>query len=124
MQIRGSTNTLMPLDKKIIFVSFQCIYSYFESDELRMLLSILRDEKLCPKKNFTKFIEETVTPIDLDKKKNFDMFELNASAFVDQFNKHDTFKVDFETFRLLLNELTEWGKCQSIDLAEKLFRVS
>lgn len=89
-----------------------------------MLLSILRDEKLCPKRNFTKFIEETVTPIEFNKKKTLEMYELNATTLNDQYSKHDSFKIDFETFRLLLNELTEWGKCQSIDLSEKLFRVS
>lgn len=89
-----------------------------------MLLSILRDEKLCPKKNVAKFIEETVTPIEFNKKETLEMFEINATTLNDQYNKQDAFKVDFETFRLLLNELTEWGKCQSIDLSEKLFRVS
>lgn len=88
-----------------------------------MLLSILRDEKLCPKKNLTKFHEETVTPIEFDKKLTLETYELTATTLNDQYSKHDAFKVDFETFRLLLNELTEWGKCQSIDLSEKLFRV-
>lgn len=89
-----------------------------------MLLSILRDEKLCPKKNVTKFIEETVTPIEFNKMETLEMFEINATTLNDQYNKQDAFKVDFETLRLLLNELTEWGKCQSVDLSEKLFRVS
>lgn len=89
-----------------------------------MLLSILRDEKLCPKKNLTKFIEETVMPIEFNKKETLEAFELNATTLNEQYNKHDSFKIDFETFRLLLNELTEWGKCHCIDLAEKLFRVS
>lgn len=96
---------------------------YFEIDELRGLLSILRDEKLCPKKNFTKFIEETVTPIEFDKKDTLEMFEINAATLSEQYSKHDAFKIDFDTFRLLLNELTEWGKCQSVDLSEKLFRL-
>lgn len=89
-----------------------------------MLLSILRDEKLCPKKNLIKLIEETVTPIEFNKKETLEAFEITASTLNDQNNKHDAFKVDFETFRLLLTELTEWGKCQTIDLSEKLFRVS
>ncbi len=89
-----------------------------------MLLSILRDEKLCPKKNLTKSIEETVMPIEFNKKETLEAFEINAETLNDHYNKYDAFKIDFETFRLLLNELTEWGKCQSIDLAEKLFRVS
>lgn len=89
-----------------------------------MLFSILRDEKLCPKKNLTKSIEETVMPIEFNKKETLEAFEITASTLNDQYNKHDTFKIDFETFRLLLTELTDWGKCQGIDLSEKLFRVS
>lgn len=100
------------------------LYRYFETDELRGLLSILRDEKLCPKKNLVKLIEETVTPIEFDKKETLEMFEINAATLSEQYSKHDAFKIDFDTFRLLLNELTEWGKCQGIDLSEKLFRVS
>lgn len=53
---------------------------------------------------------------------------LNASSkkpgLKDPFCKYEAYKVDFDTFRMLFSELTIWGKSHSIDLSEKLFRVS
>lgn len=82
-----------------------------------MLLSILRDEKLCTKKQHTNRMisEPAVQPIDHDKR---------ADGLRPQLNKYETFKVDFDSFHLLLTELTDWGRCRRVNLAEKLFRVS
>lgn len=43
--------------------------------------------------------------------------------FLDKKERYDMYNCDFEIFRILFNELTPWGKCQHIDLAEKLFRL-
>lgn len=59
------------------------------------------------------------TPQIIDPK----MFErenfLKSSA-----TRHDSYKVDFDTFKMLFSELLPWGTCQNVDLADKLFRVS
>lgn len=96
------------------------LVSYFDAEELRMLLSILRDEKLCVKKQHTnRMISElAVQPVEHELNKR------SSDGLRPQINRYETFKVDFDTFHLLLTELTDWGRCQDIDLAEKLFRVS
>lgn len=83
-----------------------------------MLLSIIRDEKLCAKKQYTKMISDTVLPIEVPTAEN-----RRTDGLRNQINKYETFRVDFDTFRLLLTELTEWGRCHNVVLAEKLFRV-
>lgn len=112
---------------------------YFDSDELRLLLSMVRDEKFGAKKPVPKYAgqyTEPVTHVELSPPSSSSA--ANQKHFVpipkattsqptvvrrELTNKHDTFKVEFETFRVLLNELTDWGKCQNVDLSEKLFRV-
>lgn len=107
------------------FLFLYVYYSYFDEEELRMLLSIIRDEKLCVKKHFTKnsLISEPVTPVEIASSFSLnDGFQCTA-GIRNSMDKSDSFKVDFDTFRLLFTELTQWGKCHDVDLAEKLFRV-
>lgn len=102
-------------------------FRYFDTEELRLLLSIIRDEKFDPKKNHAKQTQqgEPITPIELStsagERKRFEI--LNANVKKDPYSKFDSYKIDFDTFRLLMVQLTDWGKCQHVDLAEKLFRV-
>lgn len=114
-------------------------------------MSIVRDEKFGAKKIVTKPLidqyNEPITQVELSSipagassaasnnsnrsKHNFVQIPSTTPQYCPPVvvrrelnNKHDTFKVEFETFRLLLGELTDWGKCQNVDLSEKLFRVS
>ena len=84
-----------------------------------MLISIIRDEKFCTKKQAFKatMVAEMVTPVEL----SISPALMDRNSFLN--SKSDSFRVDFDTFSLLLAELTEWGKCRTVDLAEKLFRV-
>lgn len=106
------------IKKKVIWFYFTLLYSYFDAEELRMLLSIVRDEKLCAKKQYTKMISDIALPIEVPTAEN-----RRTDGIRNQMNKYETFRVDFDTFRLLLTELTEWGRCHNVVLAEKLFRV-
>jgi imidazole glycerol phosphate synthase subunit HisF len=38
-------------------------------------------------------------------------------------NRYDSFRVDFDIFKKVFADLTPWGSCVNVDLAEKLFRV-
>lgn len=38
-------------------------------------------------------------------------------------DKSELVRVEFDTFKLLLRELTTWGRCTQVDVAEKLFWV-
>lgn len=92
-------------------------FSYFNNEELKLLVSIIREEKLYSRKNQPKTANcEPITPIDVS------LFDLNIKK-KDYNSLNETYKIDFDTFRVLFNELTPWGKCQNVDLAEKLFRV-
>lgn len=84
-----------------------------------MLLSVIREEKLNAKKS-VKLAGEAISPIDL----TLDMRKKEQQLLRDPFNRYETYKVDYETFRILFNEITPWGRCQNVDLAEKLYRVS
>lgn len=136
----------MFISTSFFYVLLKCtiVCRYFDSDELRILLSMVRDEKFGAKKPATKLVgqyTEPITHVELSppssssaasNQKHF--VPIPAAAATSQpttsntrrelNNKHDTFKVEFETFRLLLTELTDWGKCQNVDLSEKLFRVN
>lgn len=100
-------------------------FSYIDDEDLKMLLTIIREEKM----NTRKFMQnretlpgEAVSIVD-DPEQEFRNVKKEANNR-DPYNRYDSYKVDFETFRVLFIELTQWGGCQTIDLAEKLFRVS
>ncbi|EAT33625.1 AAEL014093-PA, partial [Aedes aegypti] len=87
---------------------------YFDADELRMLLCYTKDEKL-NLKNCSR--QSSVAEPVYDASVLYDA----KRRFRD--NRYDSFRVDFDTFRKLFGDLTPWGHVQSIDMAEKLFRL-
>lgn len=91
--------------------------SYFDAEELRMLLCYTKDEKQnlknCSRQSFVNGSE----PV-------FDAAVLHDVKKCFRDNRYDCFRVDFDTFRRLFIDLTPWGHVQNIDVAEKLFRVS
>lgn len=100
---------------------------YFQNDELRLLLTIIREEKSFPRKiQYQRSLSIGETPIQINNlysTENEDTSNNGKINYRDPYNKQDAYRLDFDTFRILFNELTPWSKCQSIDLAEKLFRV-
>ncbi|XP_058830924.1 TBC1 domain family member 9 [Topomyia yanbarensis] len=88
---------------------------YFDAEELRMLLCYTKDEKL-NLKNCSRQTSVNVEPV-------YDAALLSDAKKRFRDNRYDCFRVDFETFRKLFVDLTPWGHVQSIDIAEKLFRL-
>ncbi|GAB0096897.1 hypothetical protein DMENIID0001_124770 [Sergentomyia squamirostris] len=104
------------------------ISNFFNPEELRLLLVLIREEKLRnSRKNASKtptFQGEPVTPVET-------LFE-NDDNVKDPFTRRptdmreprlDMYNVDFDTFRTLFTELIPWKRCQGVDLAEKLFQL-
>lgn len=87
---------------------------YFDAEELRMLLCYTKDEKLNLKNSSR---QSSVTEPVYDAAVLYDA----KKRFRD--NRYDCFRVDFDTFRKLFVDLTPWGHVQTIDVAEKLFRL-
>lgn len=87
-----------------------------------MLLSLIRDEKMSTKqpatpkanKTFSSAVEVAVGSLDS---------QCSATSLKTKGDKCDMVRVDYDTFKLLLRELTTWGRCTQVDLAEKLFWV-
>jgi TBC1 domain family member 8/9 len=92
---------------------------FFDKTELRMLLMLIREEKQNIKKKSSDIdgLVETINDNDTKSKNE------NPSSR-DSFSKVDSYRVDFDTFRIIFNELSPWGKCCNVDLAEKLFTVN
>lgn len=92
-----------------------------------MLLALLREEKLNFRKRRNTCSEWSVateTPIELlESYEYINDIKRRSDILKDPFNRYDTYKTTFETFKYLFVELTVWGKCQNVDLAEKLFRL-
>ncbi|XP_059613417.1 TBC1 domain family member 9 [Phlebotomus argentipes] len=101
--------------------------SYFTPDELRLLLSLIREEKLrSSRKSAMKapaFQGEPVTPVEtlFDEEALKDPFARKGMDVREP--RLEMYNVDFEIFKTLFAELTLWKRCQAVDLAEKLFQL-
>ncbi|XP_055625548.1 TBC1 domain family member 9 [Toxorhynchites rutilus septentrionalis] len=89
---------------------------YFDAEELRMLLSYAKDEKINLKNCSRPTTMSGSEPV-------YDAALLSDAKKRFRDNRYDCFRVDFETFRKLYSDLTPWGHVQNIDVAEKLFRL-
>lgn len=111
------------LDNEETIVKFHSGNIYFEPDELRMLLGIIREEKLTYRKAHKQKMYAQLSEIPfqvqllLNPTQKLLLSEINCS-------RAEAYNVDYETFRVLFYELTSWRTCETIDLAEKLFRVN
>lgn len=89
--------------------------SYFDGEELRLLLCYTKEEKI-NLKNCSRQASMSTEPV-------YDAALLSDAKKRFRDNRYDCFRVDFDTFRKLFIDLTPWGHVQNIDVAEKLFRV-
>lgn len=111
------------LDNEETIVKFHSGNIYFEPDELRMLLGIIREEKLTYRKAHQQkmYAQLSEIPIQVQLPLNTTLklpfSDVNCS-------RAEAYNVDYETFRVLFYELTSWRRCETIDLAEKIFRVN
>ncbi|XP_055690452.1 TBC1 domain family member 9 [Lutzomyia longipalpis] len=99
----------------------------FSQDELRLLLSFIREEKLRnSRKSAAKpptFQGEPVTPIEtlFDDDSPKDPFTRRGMDVREP--RLEVYNVDLEIFKTLFTELSVWRECQGVDLAEKLFQL-
>lgn len=109
----------------------------FTDDERRMLLSFLREEKMSSRNQAAKaattpsqFCEPVAAPVeirmfgDIATAVQQSLPSLQPSTPKRGGEKCDHVKVELETFKLLVRELTTWGVPTTVDLSEKLFWVS
>lgn len=96
-----------------------------------MLLSFLRDEKMATKQSATQKAYITQSSESSGVEFAVGSFEsgwpLAGSSTTPKMrggDKCEMVRVEYETFKLLLRELTPWGRCTQVDVAEKLFWVS
>lgn len=119
---RRLTMRKFDLDNEETIVKFHAGNTYFDKEELRLLLGIIREEKLAFRKAHLQKQQSHVgeSPIlvpslsPTHQKVGFP--ENNCS-------RSEGYSVDFDTFRVLFYELTPWHSCTTVDLAEKVFRV-
>lgn len=99
---------------------------YFDLEELKLLLRVIREEKMNSRRSMMSQAATLTNeiPIESSLLGVNKSFKKDVPNIRDPYGRYDAYKVDFETFRVLFNELTPWGKCHNVDLAEKLFRVS
>ncbi|XP_073840072.1 TBC1 domain family member 8/9 isoform X1 [Musca autumnalis] len=120
---RRLTMRKFDLDNEETIVKFHAENPYFDKDELRLLLSIIREEKMAFRKAHLQKIQAHVgespilVPSPSTSRPKLGFYESNCS-------RAEAYGVDFDTFRVLFYELTPWKSCGTIDLAEKLFRLT
>lgn len=102
----------------------------FSSDELRLLLTIIKEEKCNQRMSGTgtsrdpNCEEMPVLSDDMVAASNSEMDIILRKRFLDQKERYEMYNVDYNVFKVLFSKLTPWGKCQTaVDLAEKLFRL-
>ncbi|XP_017026372.1 TBC1 domain family member 9 isoform X1 [Drosophila kikkawai] len=96
---------------------------YFNRSELHMLLTIIREEKhalkslqqqqqkaQCPLSEMPQLLPQSPSRAAQD-----------AAASI---GRYEAYCVNFEVFHTLFTELTPWRKCVSVDIGEKLFRLT
>ncbi|XP_055912363.1 TBC1 domain family member 9 isoform X1 [Eupeodes corollae] len=115
---RRLTMRQFDIDNEKTMVKFHADNIYFEKDELHKLLAIIREEKMTPKKIQQKANSVGEAPILIPHAGDEEFIPHNTCS------RSEPYNVDFETFRVLFYELTPWKNCRTIDLAEKLFRLT
>ncbi|KAH8339261.1 hypothetical protein KR074_009503, partial [Drosophila pseudoananassae] len=96
---------------------------YFDRNELHQLLTIIREEKhslkslqqqqqkaQCPLSEMPQLVQQSPSK---------GAHDLGASG-----SRQEAYSVNFEVFHTLFTELTPWKKCVSVDIGEKLFRLT
>ncbi|XP_039963807.1 TBC1 domain family member 9 [Bactrocera tryoni] len=112
------------IDNENTIVKFHADNMYFDREELHLLLTIIREEKSTPRKVLQQKAHSALggeSPILLP---TTTATGRSAGYAENNCSRSESYSVDFDTFRALFHELTPWRNCVSIDLAEKLFRLT
>ncbi|XP_060652337.1 TBC1 domain family member 9 isoform X1 [Drosophila nasuta] len=94
---------------------------YFERLELHTLLTIIREEKLV-----LKSVQQQQKTQSLSEAPQLQHHQSPARDIMPGggSGRHEAYSVNYEVFHTLFSELTPWRKCVSVDIAEKLFRLT
>lgn len=97
----------------------------FSSDELRLLMTIIKEEKLNHRmsSNNESTDREEIPVLEAASNAVSEIDVILRKRFLDQKERYEMYNVDYDVFKVLFTELTPWGKCQTVDLAEKIFRL-
>lgn len=110
-------------------MNLNSLSSTFSSEELHLLLTIIKEEKLHHRmskhdESEDAACEEVPELSDCAQAASISEVDLILrKRFLDQKERYEMYNVDFNVFKVLFTELTPWGKCRTVDLAEKLFRL-
>ncbi|EDW18570.1 TBC1 domain family member 9 isoform X1 [Drosophila mojavensis] len=116
------------IDNEKTIVKAHAQNAYFNRQELHMLLTIIREEKLnlksvqqqqqkaqCHMSEAPQLLPHHQSP---SRSGVGDIMPGGSSG------RHEAYCVNFEVFHTLFSELTPWRKCVSVDIGEKLFRLT
>lgn len=116
------------IDNEKTIVKAHVQNGYFNRQELHMLLTIIREEKLtlksvqqqqqkaqCHMSEAPQLLPHHQSP---SRSGVTDVMPGGGSG------RHEAYCVNFEVFHTLFSELTPWRKCVSVDIGEKLFRLT
>ncbi|TDG52650.1 hypothetical protein AWZ03_000883 [Drosophila navojoa] len=116
------------IDNEKTIVKAHAQNAYFNGQELHMLLTIIREEKLnlksvqqqqqktqCHMSEAPQLLPHHTSP---SRSGVCDIMPGGGSG------RHEAYSVNFEVFHTLFSELTPWRKCVSVDICEKLFRLT
>ncbi|XP_030570382.1 TBC1 domain family member 9 isoform X2 [Drosophila novamexicana] len=113
-------------EKTIVKAHMQNVY--FERQELHMLLTIIREEKLTLKsmqqQQQKAQCHMSEAPQLLPHHQSPTRAGLGDVMPGGGNGRHEAYSVNFEVFHTLFTELTPWRKCVSVDVGEKLFRLT
>ncbi|XP_020815717.1 TBC1 domain family member 9 isoform X2 [Drosophila serrata] len=96
---------------------------YFNRSELHMLLTIIREEKHALK-SLQQQQQKTQCPLSEMPQLLPQSPSRAAQDAAASIGRYEAYCVNFEVFHTLFTELTPWRKCVSVDIGEKLFRLT
>ena len=111
----------------LLMNQFNSRFRMFSPEELRLLLTIIKEEKLTQHLTGTKAVAdsncEEMPVLAEDSTAASELDLMLRKRFLDQKERYEMYNVDYSVFKVLFTKLTPWGKCQTVDLAEKLYRL-
>ncbi|KAH8365778.1 hypothetical protein KR093_004369, partial [Drosophila rubida] len=109
------------IDNEKTIVKAHAQNPYFERHELHTLLTIIREEKLV-----LKSVQQQQKTQSMSEAPQLQHHQSPARDIMPGggSGRHEAYAVNYEVFHTLFSELTPWRKCVSVDIAEKLFRLT
>ncbi|KQS44365.1 uncharacterized protein Dere_GG13242, isoform C [Drosophila erecta] len=96
---------------------------YFSRSELHMLLTIIREEK-----HVLKSLQQQQQKVQCPLSETPQLVPQSPSRPIQDAAasgcRYEAYSVNYEVFHTLFTELTPWRKCVSVDIGEKLFRLT